>query len=133
VPDTVDEAERVVNAPVDAVPLPMAPGAAKVAPFKLEAFKLATFVVDATVKGAVPVASVEVIAPVAETVVNAPVLAVVAPTVPFKAPANLVAERIVPSKVNAAASCKSPPVPAYVTRPEVKPVSVIDVATIVAM
>jgi hypothetical protein len=90
-------------------------------------------VVDATVKGAVPVASVDVITPVAEMVVNAPVLAVVAPTVPFKAPANRVAERIVPSKVNAAASCNRPPVPAYVTRPEVKPESVIDVVTSVAM
>jgi hypothetical protein len=133
VPDTVDDAESVVNAPVPAVVEPIAPGEAKVAPFKLEAFRLATFVVEATVKGAVPVVSVEVITPVAEMVVNAPVLAVVAPTVPFKAPANLVAERIVPSNVNAAASCKSPPVPAYVTRPEVKPVSVMDVATIVAM
>jgi hypothetical protein len=35
------------------------------------------------VKGAVPVATVEVITPVAETVVNAPVEAVVAPTVPL--------------------------------------------------
>ena len=35
------------------------------------------------------------------TVVKAPVFAVVAPTVPFNAPANLVEERIVPSKVSA--------------------------------
>ena len=47
------------------------------------AFKLATCVVDATVKGAVPVATVEVITPEADTVVNAPVVAVVAPTVPL--------------------------------------------------
>ena len=37
----------------------------------------------ATVKGAVPVATVEVMTPDAEMVVNAPVLAVVAPTVPL--------------------------------------------------
>ena len=37
----------------------------------------------ATVKGAVPVATVEVITPDAETVVNAPVVGVVAPTVPL--------------------------------------------------
>ena len=51
-------AETVVNAPVLGVPLPMAPGAAKVAPLKEEAFKLATLVVLAMEKGAVPVASV---------------------------------------------------------------------------
>ena len=45
--------------------------------------KLATAVVLETVNGAVPVATVDVITPVTETVVNAPVLAVVAPTVPF--------------------------------------------------
>jgi len=53
-------AERVVKAPVEAVPEPIGPGAAKVAPFKEEAFKLATLVVDATTNGAVPVARVEV-------------------------------------------------------------------------
>ena len=47
------------------------------------AFKLATCVVLATVNGAVPVATVDVITPDAETVVNAPVVAVVAPTVPL--------------------------------------------------
>ena len=47
------------------------------------AFKFATCVVLATVKGAVPVATVEVITPDAEMVVNAPVVAVVAPTVPL--------------------------------------------------
>lgn len=49
----------VVNAPVPGVPEPMAPGAAKVAPFKLLAFKLATLVVEATENGAVPVARVK--------------------------------------------------------------------------
>ena len=47
------------------------------------AFRFATCVVLDTVNGAVPVATVEVITPVAETVVNAPVFAVVAPTVPL--------------------------------------------------
>ena len=47
------------------------------------AFKFATCVVLATVNGAVPVETVDVIAPDAEIVVNAPVVAVVAPTVPL--------------------------------------------------
>jgi hypothetical protein len=47
------------------------------------AFRFATCVVLATVNGAVPVATVEVITPDAETVVNAPVDGVVAPTVPL--------------------------------------------------
>jgi hypothetical protein len=62
------------------VPLPIEPGAAKVAPLKLEALRLATFVVEATTKGAVPVVMV------LSTVVNLPVAGVVAPTVPFKGP-----------------------------------------------
>ncbi len=70
---------RVVKAPVEAVPDPIAPGAAKVAPFKELAFKLATLVVEAITSGAVPVARVEVICPVAEMVLKAPVEAVVAP------------------------------------------------------
>ena len=49
----------------------------------LVAPKFATVVVEATVNGAVPVTSVEVMTPVAEMVVNAPVFAVVAPTVPL--------------------------------------------------
>ena len=49
----------------------------------LVAPKFATVVVDATVNGAVPVATVEVITPVALMVVNLPVVAVVAPTVPL--------------------------------------------------
>jgi hypothetical protein len=47
------------------------------------AFRFATWVVLATVNGAVPVATVDVITPVADMVVNAPVFAVVAPTVPL--------------------------------------------------
>ncbi len=53
------EAEIVVNAPLEAVTEPMAPGAAKVAPFRELALRLATLVVDETVKGAVPVATVD--------------------------------------------------------------------------
>lgn len=49
----------------------------------LVAPKLATVVVEATVNGAVPVATVEVMTPDAEMVVNAPVVGVVAPTVPL--------------------------------------------------
>jgi len=45
--------------------------------------KLATAVVLDTVNGAVPVATVEVITPDAEIVVNAPVVGVVTPTVPL--------------------------------------------------
>lgn len=48
----------------------------------LEATKLATEVVLAITSGAVPVASVEVICPVAENVVNAPVFGVVPPIAP---------------------------------------------------
>lgn len=55
VPLTVEEADKVVNAPVLALVPPIAPGEAKVAPFKLDAFRLGTFVVEATVNGAVPV------------------------------------------------------------------------------
>ena len=43
------------------------------------AFKLATCVVEATVSGAVPVRTVDVMTPVAETVVNAPEFAVTSP------------------------------------------------------
>jgi hypothetical protein len=50
---------KVVKAPVEGV-VPIAPGLAKVAPFKDEAFKFATLVVEATTRGAVPVAKVEV-------------------------------------------------------------------------
>jgi hypothetical protein len=68
-----------VNAPEPAVVLPIEPGDAKVAPLSDDAFRLATFVVEATTNGAVPVVSVDVICPLAETVVNAPVEAVEAP------------------------------------------------------
>ena len=52
---------RVVNAPVEGVVPPIAPGIAKVAPFRVAAFKFATFVVEETENGAVPVAKVDVI------------------------------------------------------------------------
>jgi hypothetical protein len=51
-----DVEDTVVKAPLPAVPDPIAPGAAKVAPFKELAFKLATLVVEVTMSGAVPVA-----------------------------------------------------------------------------
>ena len=54
------DTDNVVKAPVEAVLLPMAPGAAKVAPFKEDAFKLATLFVDVTTNGAVPDATVDV-------------------------------------------------------------------------
>jgi hypothetical protein len=54
------ESVKEVKVPVPAVPVPIFPGEAKVAPFKEEAFKLATLVVEATTKGAVPVVAVEV-------------------------------------------------------------------------
>jgi hypothetical protein len=63
---------RVVKAPVPGVVLPIGPGAAKVAPFRELALRLATLVVEAITNGAVPVARVEVICPLAEMVVNAP-------------------------------------------------------------
>jgi hypothetical protein len=55
-PDDVN----VVKAPVLAVPDPMAPGTAKVAPLRELAFKLGTLVVEVTTSGAVPIATVEV-------------------------------------------------------------------------
>ena len=69
----------LVNVALDAVVEPITPGAANVAPFNEEAFKLATLVVDAITNGAVPVATVDVICPVWDAVVNAPVDGVVAP------------------------------------------------------
>jgi hypothetical protein len=48
------------------------------------------------------------IAVVADRVVNAPAAGVVAPTVPFKAPANLVADSDVPSHVRAEEAPKAP-------------------------
>ena len=75
---TIPEAAIVVAA----VPDPIAPGLANVFPFRLDAFKLATFVVDATVNGAVPVEIVLVKTPDADIVVNAPELATVLPMEP---------------------------------------------------
>jgi len=63
-------AVSVVNVPDAGVALPIAPGAANVAPFKLDAFKLATLVVEATTNGAVPVARVLVNWPDILNVVN---------------------------------------------------------------
>ena len=62
-------APREVKSPLEAVVPPMAPGAAKVAPPRLEALRLATFVVLATLKGDVPVASVDTICSAVLTVV----------------------------------------------------------------
>jgi hypothetical protein len=82
----------VVNAPVDGVVEPTAPGDAKVEPPNDDAFRLGTFVVDAMTSGAVPVASVDVICPVADIVVAATVLGVVAPIVaPLIVPAVIAA------------------------------------------
>ena len=69
----VEEAVRVVKAPLPAVVEPMDPGAAKVAPPRELAFKLATFVVLETTKGAVPVATVLVNCP--DTLREVPVAA----------------------------------------------------------
>jgi hypothetical protein len=60
VPETVDEADSVVKAPEPALVDPMDPGDAKVAPLSDDAFRFATFVVDVTAKGAVPVAIFEI-------------------------------------------------------------------------
>ena len=76
-------------------------------------------------EGSATVPAAKVATPVALSVVNAPVLGVVAPTVPLRAPENLVAASIVPSHVSAAESANKPPVLAYVTRPEVRPESVM--------
>lgn len=75
-------AESEVNAPDAGVPPPIAPGAAKVAPPSEEALRFATLVVLATTKGALPVETVDVIAPVAEIVVNAPAAGVPPPIAP---------------------------------------------------
>ena len=73
---------RVVNEPVLAVVPPIAPGLANVAPVRELAFKLGTLVVLAMTRGAVPVATVLVITPLAPILVNNPVLAVVPPIAP---------------------------------------------------
>jgi hypothetical protein len=66
----VPEEVREVKVPAPAVPPPIAPGAAKVAPLRDDAFRLATFVVDATENGAVPVGNVDVICPENEGLVT---------------------------------------------------------------
>lgn len=62
-PTSVTEvlAVTVVNVAAPGVVPPIVPGAAKVAPFRSEAFKFETTVVDETEKGAVPVLTVETI------------------------------------------------------------------------
>lgn len=75
---TFPVAVKSVKVATPGVPPPMVPGAAKVAPFKEEAFRLATLVVEATEKGAVPVARVEVNCPERLRVV-----------MPLKAPAEV--------------------------------------------
>src|SRR5688572_24446849 len=57
---TAPEKKAVVKFPMPGVVPPIVPGAAKVAPPNDDAFRLATTVVDATVKGAVPVVTDEV-------------------------------------------------------------------------
>lgn len=64
---------------------PIVPGAAKVVPLSVEAFKLATLVVEATENGAVPVTNVDVIWPVADMVVAATDPATVPPMAPGEA------------------------------------------------
>jgi hypothetical protein len=59
----VPVALSVVKLPAAAVPPPIAPGAANVAPFRLDAFRFATLVVLAVTIGAVPVGTVDVIVP----------------------------------------------------------------------
>ena len=72
----------VVNDPVLEVVDPMAPGLAKVDPFSKLALRFAMLVVDAITSAAVPVATLEVIAPLTPIVVKDPVLAVVDPMAP---------------------------------------------------
>jgi hypothetical protein len=67
------------------------------------------------------------VTPVADKVVNAPAAGVVAPTVPFKGPANPVDVSIVPSNVKLAESVSRPAVVEYTTRPDVRPVLVMEV------
>jgi hypothetical protein len=70
-PLTVLVAESVVNAPAAAVVPPIAPGEAHVCPSNWETFRFGTTVVLVIAKGAVPIAKVDVICPVAETVPKA--------------------------------------------------------------
>jgi hypothetical protein len=59
-PDTAPEALKLVKAPVFAALDPIGEGDANVAPFRLDAFKFATFVVDDTTSGGVGEATVEI-------------------------------------------------------------------------
>ena len=67
-----------------------------------------------------------VIAVVAVSEVKVPAAGVVAPTVPFKGPANPVDVSIVPSKVKLAESVSRPLVVENTTRVAVKPVLVME-------
>jgi hypothetical protein len=93
----------VVKDPAAAVVPPMAPGIAIVAPFRVAAFRLATLVVEDTANGAVPVASVLVICPVALIVLNAPVDAVVPPIGPGVVSAVAMSATTMPRKLGCAA------------------------------
>jgi len=76
--------------------------------------------------GSAAVPAEKVATPVADNVVNAPVVGVVAPTVPLRGPENPAAVKIVPLKVKLAESVSSPLVVENTTRPEVKPVLVME-------
>jgi hypothetical protein len=75
-----------------------------------------------------PEVKLELVIDVAVSEVNAPVLAVLAPTVPFSGPAKPVAVSVVPLNVRLAESVSRPPVVEKTTRPVVRPELVIDVA-----
>jgi hypothetical protein len=96
------------------------------------AFKLATCVVEATVSGAVPVRTVDVMTPVAETVVNAPEFAVVAPTVPLMlmdaVPVKLVTVPLDGVPNTPPLTTKAPAVPVFTPRAVTTPVPVVVVA-----
>ncbi len=119
-PESVIEvlAERVVKAPVEAVPDPIGPGAAKVAPFKELAFRLATLVVEATTNGAVPVDKVDVSWPLRLMVVipdRAPaliirLLMVLVEVGPLKAPAEVIVPVPAVAKVTLEARVTADPV-----------------------
>jgi hypothetical protein len=103
VPVIAPVAVSVVNAPVDAVPPPIAPGAAKVAPLRLEAFRLATLVVLVTVNGAVPIATVDTNAGAERLLLDVTALVVVPATagavrvaVPLVLPFILISPAVVP-------------------------------------
>ena len=78
----VPEVLKVVKEPLDGVVPPILPGDAKVDPPSKDAFKFATAVVLATTNGAVPLATVLFITPLAPMVVKDPVDAAVPPIAP---------------------------------------------------